>query len=968
MGDPAQPVDSLNDDFRALTGHTPLSWQARLYREHFAHGDIPAALDIPTGLGKTSVMALWLIARARSAPVPRRLVYVVDRRTVVDQATEEAEKLRNAFEVTAQHFDALADSTQAKATAAALKDLLGFDNKRTLPISTLRGAHVGNRDWLDDPAAPAIIVGTVDMIGSRLLFEGYGVSRKMRPYHAGFLGVDALIVLDEAHLVPPFTHLLRSIERDAQLWPGDEADRNLLPRFAVLPLSATQRVDKHDRASFRLEEADKSDATVARRLGAPKRLRLEALAAHDQDKQLAEAAWALATKHDAFARVVVFCDRREKKDDGGGPSAQGVAEAIETLANGDKKAGRGKVAIHPVELLVGARRVRERDGAAKRLRALGFIGEKQPLERPAFLVATAAGEVGVDVDADHMVSDLVSWERTVQRLGRVNRRGEGDADVVVFCHDAPSPRKENEPTPAEKRALTAFNARAVIERLRAIDGGFDASPGALRDLAERADDAGKALIEAATTPEPLRPALSRALVDAWSMTSLEHHTGRPEIAPWLRGWVEEDRPQTTIVWRKHLPVRDGDAEWPRTAAEKKEVEDFFEAAPPHESEKLETETFRVVAWLEARAAVKGSRATVVGEDVELDEIDPELDDAAPAERADAGEIVSPSASVGIDSIVAIALSPRGDFEKAYSLRKLTQTRDSNARKHFEADFRGMTLVVDARLDGLDGKGMLDPSVSSMARSADADDPWSSAAEFRVRRATSWAAEDAIWRFEDDFVLRRNEDGQVAEWLVIEHLRAAAQGENARAISKKAQELAEHQGWAQQEAECIVSSIGLRGDAALALALAARLHDEGKRAASWQRAFNAPRAKDARGEYRVFAKTRGPFLKNVLGGYRHEFGSLPYAEGDHAVSALPPDDRDLVLHLIAAHHGGARPVIGTEGCTDGPPSVLEARAREVALRFARLQKRWGPWGLAWLEALMRAADQRASRRLETRDDG
>jgi CRISPR-associated endonuclease/helicase Cas3 len=76
--------------------------------------------------------------------------------------------------------------------------------------------------------------------------------------------------------------------------------------------------------------------------------------------------------------------------------------------------------------------------------------------------------------------------------------------------------------------------------------------------------------------------------------------------------------------------------------------------------------------------------------------------------------------------------------------------------------------------------------------------------------------------------------------------------------------------------------------------------------------------------------------------------------------LPSDLQELVLHLIAAHHGRARPVIGTEGCDDAPPSLLEARVRETALRFARLQKRWGPWGLAWWEALLRAADQEASR--------
>jgi CRISPR-associated endonuclease/helicase Cas3 len=99
---------------------------------------------------------------------------------------------------------------------------------------------------------------------------------------------------------------------------------------------------------------------------------------------------------------------------------------------------------------------------------------------------------------------------------------------------------------------------------------------------------------------------------------------------------------------------------------------------------------------------------------------------------------------------------------------------------------------------------------------------------------------------------------------------------------------------------------------------------------------------------------------VLGGYRHEFGSLPAVEGNAEFKALPADWRDLVLHLVAAHHGQGRPEIETSGCEDGPPSVLEERARAVTLRFARLQKCWGPWGLSWWEALMRAADQQASR--------
>lgn len=70
-------------------GRAPFPWQRRLH-ERLKAGQPPRAVDVPTGLGKTSAMAAWLLARAASSAVPNRLVYVVDRRTVVDQASDEA--------------------------------------------------------------------------------------------------------------------------------------------------------------------------------------------------------------------------------------------------------------------------------------------------------------------------------------------------------------------------------------------------------------------------------------------------------------------------------------------------------------------------------------------------------------------------------------------------------------------------------------------------------------------------------------------------------------------------------------------------------------------------------------------------------------------------------------------------------------------------------------------------------------
>ena len=47
-----------------------------------------------------------------------------------------------------------------------------------------------------------------------------------------------------------------------------------------------------------------------------------------------------------------------------------------------------------------------------------------------------------------------------------------------------------------------------------------------------------------------------------------------------------------------MPIREGDSGWPRTPAEKIEVSEFFEAVPPRESEKLETD--RIVSWPKER--------------------------------------------------------------------------------------------------------------------------------------------------------------------------------------------------------------------------------------------------------------------------------------------------------------------------------------------------------------------------------
>lgn len=945
--------------FEALTGNPPFKWQARLFSDYLSKGEIPSALDLPTGLGKTSVMAVWLIARALGdaevqKKLPRRLVYVVDRRAVVDQATAEAEKHREALD----------------GAAAALMEKLGLDAGRPLSISTLRGQHVDNRDWLADPAASAIIVGTVDMIGSRLLFEGYGVSRKMRSYYAGLLGADSLIVLDEAHLVPPFEKLIAAIEkgqqadyeRDRQRALGARSadDRKFIPPMRLLSLSVTGR--EREGNVFRLRDKDREDALVKQRLDAKKAISVKTL----QDKKkledaITDAAWELSGGGESPIRCLIYCDKRE--------TAHNVYIALSEPA---KPAKKGEANKAEVELFTGARRFFEREETAAKLKdPLGFIaGEVNKTGKPVFLVATSAAEVGVDLDADHMICDIVAWERMVQRFGRVNRRGEGYANVIVIDPGDQTPKtKEQKPknpedwSDAEKRAVRNYRSLAVINHLRKTNGdAFDASPAGLAELTTRAsnDDALRAAIDAATTPAPLYPALNRALVDAWSMTSLETHTGRPEVAPWLRGWVDEDGPQAAIVWRRHLPVRVGD-----DPATKGEIEEFFEAAPPHLSEKLETETFAVVDWLIARAKVilkkedAAPNATdAAGEAEEVEKDDPETDYAMPERKE---KPLKP------DDIVAFALTPTRELKK---IIRLSDFGADKIKETLQRDLAGATLIINARLRGL-SEGLLDPKSDEVVRTADDGDVWLWEEErsngeagvplvkFRVHENAGDDGEDpsSDWHKPFEFVLSFDGEGAAQRSLIIKKWRGASTREEEQSVSR-AQALAEHQSWTAQRARVLATGVGLDESMTKTLTLAARLHDEGKRAKRWQRAFNANKADQSLD--RPLAKTKGPVDFKLLDGYRHEFGSLPFVETDIEFQKLSDDQKGLVLHLVAAHHGQARPIIETRSCDDAPPSALEVRARDAALRFARLQKQWGPWGLAWLEALLRAADAQASR--------
>jgi CRISPR-associated endonuclease/helicase Cas3 len=177
----------------------------------------------------------------------------------------------------------------------------------------------------------------------------------------------------------------------------------------------------------------------------------------------------------------------------------------------------------------------------------------------------------------------------------------------------------------------------------------------------------------------------------------------------------------------------------------------------------------------------------------------------------------------------------------------------------------------------------------------------------------------------------------------------------------------------------------------ALQSAIRLHDWGKADERFQALLINGDLDDAWAQGNLWAKSgnmsttealrkRARKRSSLPDGFRHEMLSVQLAE--MAPEQLPADGtlRELALHLIAAHHGRGRPFAPVVFDED-PPKVdlgpigvhthLTSEQRRqcpshrldsgIAERFWDLTRHYGWWGLAYLEAVVRLADQRASQR-------
>jgi len=393
--------------FLLLTGNSPFPWQEELARR-FLTKDLPISCDLPTGMGKTSIIPIWVICLSLQAmtgqiSLPRRLIYTVNRRVIVDQAIEEINRI----------LDALASDREPKLTELreAMFSLAATSNANPIAVSTLRGGLADNQGWKVDPTRPSIVIGTVDMIGSKLFFSGYGDGRRDRPLHAAFLAQDSLFVHDESHLMPAFARSLR----DAHTLSGKGAP--WVP-FHAIDLSATQTKDVK-KGVFSLTDADFAHPIIRKRLGignegGRKRLRLHSISRSNE----IETFKTLASEHEGTGTSVLIYVRTVAQ-------VRKVQEVLLKSLNAN--------AEDRVFVLTGTLRGYERDHLTTQQGFQRFLPARDRKRKGAdtvYLISTEAGEVGANFDADYCVCDLSTLDSMIQRFGRVNRFGLSNDSVI----------------------------------------------------------------------------------------------------------------------------------------------------------------------------------------------------------------------------------------------------------------------------------------------------------------------------------------------------------------------------------------------------------------------------------------------------------------------------------------------------------------------------------------------------------
>lgn len=954
-------ADDFGDFFQAVHGHAPFTWQHDLLRQVDEDRRWPEVLRLPTGSGKTAVLDVALFALALDAQrepdqrwAPRRVVLVVDRRLVVDQAHERAVRIRKALKQ--------ADLVLSKVTDC-LRELSGGNDDVPVQTGLLRGAVVRDELWARRPDLPTLLAATVDQVGSRLLFRGYGVSRSMRPVHAGLLGTDALIALDEVHLSQPFAQTLRSLV-DHQARPRPLAQEGLPRRWHVVEMSATPQ----DRARrvFPAGELPLTnsapDLLLRRRLQASKPVVLQRVSDKAGGDPLPPAVVQQASGllgRDHVRTLLIIVNRVD--------TARTVAELMSS-AQPDV----------PVELLTGRMRPVERDALLARRRHQLMLGERQREQETErlVLVGTQCLEAGADIDADALVTECASLAALRQRLGRVDRdgilaAGGTPAPVVVLARADDLKRLDD---PVYGPALPA--TWQWLSSLANVDGGVAGLP--VEDAP--AGTAG---------PQRSAPLLLAQHISRWSQTS---PTPAPDahVGDWLHGQATEL--DVNLVWRVNLdglqPPPGTELTPDQIGLRQQQALDQVNALPPVTSEAVTVPLRAVRQWLlgtdtVAVADVEGARRD---DDAPAATTGPER--VAVRWASGEGEVV-PARALRPGDLVVVPSSYGGLTRGTWDPSSLTTATDVGLEAAWRQTGRVTVRLTSAALGGVNVPELLadpedDAAVLIEMRAVLAVLAGQIPEEADARRQALLALADA-----DDLRVRRlprDDEPAVGVAWSPRRLQSLTPTDEAKPTTEPATSsftgrrvtLEEHLLGVGAQARTFATRCGLPSLLASDVALAARLHDLGKLDPRFQRMLadgapsTEPLAKSGIDERDRGRRRHARRRAGLPDGFPHEMLSVALVQG----SSLLADahDPDLVLHLIASHHGACRPLpppivddgehlvtAEVDGRTVTSPSQhgLSRLDSGVADRFWRLQERYGPWGLAWLEALLRLADHTRS---------
>ncbi|WIN00061.1 type I-U CRISPR-associated helicase/endonuclease Cas3 [Actinoplanes oblitus] len=956
------------------TPRQPFPWQTALLERVLADG-WPATIDVPTGLGKTSVLDVAVFAAAlRPELAPRRMFFVVDRRLVVDEAFDHAQRLQAAL-TQALTGDSnpvsrtVATALLAHASLAPLPDTNETppssevrEMPQPLTVTRMRGGTTWDRLWVQRPDQFAVITGTVDQIGSRLLFRGYGVSEHTRSIDAALVGADSLIVVDEAHLAEAFhTTLTAAVSMDTS---------PLARPPVVVAMSATTKpgpVPAHT-----ITGADEDNQTAAVRLNAGKLLRLVQVTGTKKKttQEMPRAMASLAARLTDRGVVGVVCN------------TVGRARAVFTHLSGGEA---------ETVLLTGRSRPIDRDRLLARYYDRIRVGRDRTSTRPLIVVATQTIEVGANIDFDAAVIESTALPALIQRLGRLNRLGELATAPAYLVHDANTDTDD----PIYGPALTAtwhWLTRLVPAGTPADpDGpGLGGSPAQLRQLQAQAP------AEACAVPASLVPVLHTATLDAWTRTSPEPLPATP-VAPFLHG-LNSDPAPVTVLWRAALPS-DQPHRWPVVV----------DTVPPAADETIDIPLRQVRRWLLGQPPTEladldtlttsadptpaaGALSTTVfrardrtGQPLVLRYRGRDDSQLIPASQIRPGDtIVVPGEYGGCDDY---GWNP-GSTTPVTDLADLAHRRDRTVLRigpHLR-DLLPADPTAHDRLDQLLQYTSDDhdagqpagypPLLAALATALDDQHPLRRVLDDLLAQqplsvaSTQQADTDgrATWQPAFPVVLTARR-----AWHADEQSEAAT---SASAYPGRRITLDDHERAVAIRAQQIATNLRLPIPVIATITWAGRWHDEGKRDPRFQAMLHGgnrrladiatqPLAKSGINPTNRTAANRARDEAGYPTGMRHEALSAALVAQRLAHHGAPGGiDPDLLLHLIAAHHGRNRPLLPpivesapTKVTAWGLPPVDTTDTVDPAApaRFAALNHRYGRWGLALCEAVLRLAD-------------